>query len=155
MVTNESKRPSWDEYFMNIAEVVASRSRDPDKHVGAVIVKDNVISGVGYNGFPRNTMNKVDEELAFGLEPNTDLDKNDFTVHAEANAIINSTGDLKGATLYCTLFPCHECAKLIVQAGIKRIVFKDPWKPQKRTVQLSKYILSKCEVELVQFNKEV
>ena len=141
-----TKRQSWDETFMAMAEVIARRSKDPDKKVGAVIVKDKIVLGVGYNGFPRNDF--YDEQMIFPLtEDNENIlkNKNNFIVHAEVNAILNASMKVNGGTIYCTLFPCHECAKIIVQSGIKEVVYRDPWK-EKDTVKLAKYIFNSCGV---------
>ena len=113
---------SWDEYFMGIAELSALRSKDPSTQVGACIVdaKHKVVS-IGYNGMPRG----VDEEKipwghGEGLES-----KYLYVCHAEFNAILNTRNGeaLSGCTLYVTLFPCNECAKAIIQVGIKEVVY--------------------------------
>ena len=117
---------SWEEYFINIALLSSLRSKDPKKKVGACIVsKDNRILSVGYNGFPNNCK---DEE--FPWEKSDDLyeSKLAYVVHAEANAILNFRGDrsqLEGSSIYVTLFPCNECAKFIIQSGIKYVYFLD------------------------------
>jgi dCMP deaminase len=108
----------WDKRFMDVAEMVASWSKDPSTKVGAVIVDDNRrIVGTGYNGFPRGVL---DHAHRYNNRPL----KYEMVVHAEANAILNATQLVSGATLYCTLSPCHECAKLIIQAGIRKVVYK-------------------------------
>lgn len=114
---------SWDEYFMGVALLSAMRSKDPNTQVGACIVNDdNRIVSVGYNGFPKGCS---DEE--FPWERSAD-DQNDtkypFVVHAELNAILNSNGiGVKGSRIYVALFPCNECAKAIIQAGIKEVIY--------------------------------
>lgn len=112
---------SWDEYFMGVAMLSALRSKDPNTKVGACIVNQNKrIVGIGYNGLPHGC-----DDDEFPWERNGDfLDtKYPYVVHAEPNAILNATNDLTNATLYVTLFPCNECAKLIIQSGIKEIVY--------------------------------
>lgn len=116
---------SWDEYFMGVALLSSYRSKDPHTKVGACIVNTKKrIVGIGYNGFPYGCSDNEypwenDKELTF-------LDtKYPYVVHAEANAILNSTESLDNATLYVSLFPCNECAKLIIQSGIKHIVYMD------------------------------
>ncbi len=116
---------SWDEYFMGVALLSSYRSKDPHTKVGACIVNTKKrIVGIGYNGFPYGCSDaeypwENDKELTF-------LDtKYPYVVHAEANAILNSTESLDNATLYVSLFPCNECAKLIIQSGIKHIVYMD------------------------------
>ena len=114
---------SWDTYFMGVALLSSYRSKDPNTKVGACIVNQQKrIIGIGYNGFPYGCS---DDE--FPWERNGDyLDcKYPYVVHAEPNAILNSTTSLENAILYVTLFPCNECAKLIIQAGIKEIVYMD------------------------------
>lgn len=114
---------SWDSYFMGVAKLSSLRSKDPHTKVGACIVNQkNRIIGIGYNGFPYG----CDDSLYPWTNDKTKdpLDtKYPYVVHAEPNAILNSTSNLEGATLYVTLFPCNECAKLIIQSGIKKIVY--------------------------------
>ena len=113
---------SWDEYFMGVALLSAKRSKDPSTQVGACIVnEDKRIIAIGYNGFPRGCS---DDVFPWGKNDSNPLNnKYPYVVHAEANAILNSTTSLKNSTLYVTLFPCNECAKLLIQSGIKHIVF--------------------------------
>ena len=113
---------SWDEYFMGVARLSAMRSKDPNTQVGACIVNQKMrIIGIGYNGFPYGV---EDDSFPWITEEEEWLDsKYPYVVHAEPNAILNSTVSLDDSTLYVTLFPCHDCAKLIIQSGIKEIVF--------------------------------
>ena len=113
---------TWDEYFMGVALLSAKRSKDPSTQVGACVVnQDKRIIGIGYNGFPRGCS---DDIFPWGKgNPNELNNKYPYVVHAEANAILNSSGNIKGATVYVTLFPCNECAKLLIQSGIKHIVY--------------------------------
>jgi dCMP deaminase len=113
---------SWDEYFMGIALLSAQRSKDPSTQVGACIVNDDKkIVGVGYNGFP---MGCNDDELPWEREGAFLETKYPYVCHAELNAILNSISrDLKGCSIYVALFPCNECAKAIIQSGIKEIVY--------------------------------
>lgn len=124
---------SWDTYFMGVAKLSAMRSKDPKTQVGACIVNQQKrIIGIGYNGFPVGV-----EDDAFPWDKNDEwLDsKYPYVVHAEPNAILNATVSLEGATLYVTLFPCNECAKLIIQSGIKEVVFlKDKYHDQESFV---------------------
>lgn len=112
---------SWNEYFMAIAQVVRARSKDPNTKVGACIVKDNRILSTGYNGFPHGCN---DEEYPW-TKDSEDVTKNKYfyVTHAELNAILNARQSIEGATLYVTLFPCNECAKAIIQSGIKHIYY--------------------------------
>lgn len=113
---------SWDEYFMGVALLSAKRSKDPNTQVGACVVnEDKRIIGIGYNGFPTGCS---DEEFPWGKTDSNRLNtKYPYVVHAEPNAILNCTSNIKGATLYVTLFPCNECTKLIIQSGIRHIVY--------------------------------
>jgi dCMP deaminase len=115
---------SWDECLMQIAHVIAERSKDPNTQNGAVIVDgSHVIIGLGYNGFPRGVDN---ETLPWEREGEKLSDKKyAYVVHAEENAIYNANAETKGGTIYCTLFPCNECAKTIIQTGIKEVVFEN------------------------------
>ena len=113
---------TWDEYFMGIAVLSSLRSKDPNTQVGACIVSpDKKIIGVGYNGFPTGCS---DDELPWEREGEWINTKYPYVCHAELNAILNSSlPSLKGATLYVALFPCNECAKAIIQVGIKKVVY--------------------------------
>lgn len=111
---------SWDEYFMGVAMLAAKRSKDPSTQVGACIVSsENIILSTGYNGFPKGCS---DDEFPWNRDG--DDTKYPFVVHAELNAILNSHGkSLRGAKLYVALFPCNECAKAIIQAGIGEVIY--------------------------------
>ena len=111
---------SWDEYFMGIAMLSSMRSKDPNTQVGACIVSpEHKILSMGYNGFPNGCS---DDEFTWAREG--DDNKYFYSTHSELNAILNYRGgSLEGATIYVTLFPCNECAKAIIQSGIKEIVY--------------------------------
>lgn len=113
---------SWDEYFMGVAVLSSMRSKDPNTQVGACIVSpEKKIIGVGYNGFP---IGCSDDELPWDRDGDWIETKYPYVCHAELNAILNSSlPSLKGATLYVALFPCNECAKAIIQVGIKKVVY--------------------------------
>ncbi len=113
---------SWDECFMRIAQVIAQRSKDPSTQAGAVLVTpDNIVVGLGYNGWPRGI--NVDK-LPWEREGKLSETKYAYVVHGEENAIYNANGSTKDCIMYCTLFPCNECAKTIIQNGIKEVVFE-------------------------------
>jgi dCMP deaminase len=113
---------SWDAYFMGVAKLSAMRSKDPATQVGACIVNtDKRIVGIGYNGLP---MGCQDDVFPWSNEGEIAETKYPYVVHAEANAILNATTKLKDATIYVTLFPCHECVKLIIQSGIREIIYE-------------------------------
>lgn len=114
---------SWDEYFMGIALLSGMRSKDPSTQVGCCIVsQDNKILSMGYNGLPRGCS---DDEFPWRRESDSPLDnKYLYTTHSELNAILNYRGgSLEGAKLYVSLFPCNECAKAIIQSGIKEVIY--------------------------------
>ena len=121
-VEKRSNAINWDDYFMGISLLSAKRSKDPSTQVGACIVNENRrIIGIGYNGFPQGC---PDEEFPWAREGTFLETKYAYVVHAEMNSILNSMGkDLRNSTLYVAMFPCNECAKAIIQTGIKRIVF--------------------------------
>ncbi len=139
---------SWDEYFMGVAQLSAMRSKDPNTQVGACIVNQkNRIVGIGYNGFP---MGIDDETYPWESEGEFLNTKYPYVVHAEPNAILNSTVALDHATLYVTLFPCHECAKLIIQSGIREIVFVENKYQEEMSVKASMRMLEDAGVRLRQ-----
>ena len=114
---------SWDQYFMGIALMSAHRSKDPSTQVGACIVdQHNKILSIGYNGMPRGCN---DDEMPWEREGEMLDTKYAYVCHAELNAILNyGGGSLEGAKVYVTLFPCNECAKAIIQCGIKEVIYK-------------------------------
>jgi dCMP deaminase len=113
---------SWDEYFMGVALLSAKRSKDPNTQVGACIVNPkNKIVGVGYNGFPTGCS---DDEFPWNREGDFLDTKYPYICHAELNAVINKiSADLYDCRLYVALFPCNECAKVIIQAGITEVIY--------------------------------
>jgi len=122
--THRTDSISWDDYFLAMAFLTAKRSKDPNTQVGAVIVHPETkrILALGYNGFPRGCDDNI---LPWARHGESELHKKYLYVcHAEVNAVLNKgSTDVKGATLYVALFPCNECAKTIIQAGIKEVVF--------------------------------
>ncbi len=115
---------SWDEYFMAIAKLSAMRSKDPNTQVGACIVSDdNRILSIGYNGAPNGFS---DERFPWARDGKNLETKYPYVCHAEMNAILNYRGskkDLEHAKIYVDLFPCNECAKIIIQSGIKEVIY--------------------------------
>ena len=111
---------SWDEYFMGIAKLSAMRSKDPNTQVGCCIVgEDDRIISLGYNGFPNGCS---DDEFPWTREGEDN--KYFYTTHSELNAILNAKGsNLEGSRLYVSLFPCNECAKAIIQSGIREVIY--------------------------------
>ncbi len=140
---------SWDEYFMGVALLASKRSKDPNTQVGACIVDDNnIIISTGYNGFPFGCS---DDDYSWARD-GADT-KYQYVVHAELNAILNANGkSLKGAKLYVDLFPCNECAKAIIQSGIREIVYLyDKYADTPQTIA-SKKMLTSAGVKLTQFS---
>lgn len=144
---------SWDEYFMGVALLSAQRSKDNSTQVGACIVNnEKKIVSVGYNGMPTGCL---DDEMPWERTGESVLDtKYPFVCHAELNAILNSSiHGVNGATLYVTLFPCNECAKAIIQCGIKKVVYLDNKYADTDEVRASAMMLEKCGVEVVAYEK--
>ena len=138
---------SWDEYFMGVAYMASMRSKDPNTQVGACIVsQDNKILSMGYNGFP---IGCSDDDFPWARE-GEELDrKYVYTVHSELNAILNYRGgSLEGAKMYVTLFPCNECAKAIIQSGIRELIYDQDKYADTVSVVASKRMLRTAGVSL-------
>lgn len=145
---------SWNEYFMGIAELSAKRSKDPKTQVGACIInpKNNNILSIGYNGLPRGM---DDDNITWEDTDNFLENKHTYVVHAEANAILNSAGrDITGGIMYITMFPCNECAKLIVQSGLTSLVYKDDKFLYKDKGAAALHIFEKAGVNVVRYKEE-
>ncbi len=143
---------SWDAYFMGIALLSAQRSKDPGTQVGACIVgKDNKILSVGYNGMPTGC---ADTAMPWAREGEPMDTKYLFVCHAELNAILNYSGtDLQGSTVYTTLFPCNECAKALIQSGVKRVVYLSDKYSESDSVRASKMMFKMTGVEFCAYEK--
>ena len=141
---------SWDEYFMGVATLSGMRSKDPNTQVGACIVSpDHKILSMGYNGFP---IGCSDDEFPWEREGDPLENKYFYTTHSELNAILNYRGgSLDGATMYVTLFPCNECAKAIIQSGIRRLVYDSDKYDGTPAVTASKRMLRAAGVDLEQY----
>ena len=139
---------SWDEYFMGLAHLSAMRSKDPSTQVGAVIVSgEHRVVSIGYNGFPNGCS---DDEFPWDREGDFGATKYPYVVHAELNAILNSKNDLRGCSIYVSLFPCNECAKALIQSGISRIVYESDKYADTDATIASKRMLRAAGVELYQ-----
>jgi dCMP deaminase len=113
----------WGETFIQMCRVIAHRSKDPSTQTGACIVSGkNIIISFGYNGFPRGC---DDDDLPWARKGDFADTKYPYVVHAEENAALNASQNTEGAKMYCNLFPCNECAKVIIQKGLKEIIFED------------------------------
>ena len=139
---------SWDEYFMGVAMLSAKRSKDPNTQVGACIVSaNNRILSMGYNGFPNGI---PDAEFPWNREGEDN--KYFYSTHSELNAILNYRGgSLEGSKLYVTLFPCNECAKAIIQSGIRTLVYADDKYADTPGVMASKRMLRRAGVEFYRY----
>jgi dCMP deaminase len=138
---------SWDDYFMGVALLSAQRSKDPNTQVGACIVnRQKKIVGVGYNGFPTGCS---DELLPWNRAGSFLKTKYPFICHAELNAILNSIlRDLNSCTIYVALFPCNECAKAIIQTGIKEVVYLSDKYKDTNAARASKIMFDQAGVTL-------
>ena len=144
---------SWETYFMGIAHLSALRSKDPNTQVGAVIVdQEHKVVSIGYNGFPKGCS---DDEYPWENEGSSLETKYVYVVHAELNAILNSPRSVKGCSIYVSLFPCHECAKAIIQSGILEIVYESDKYASSESVLASKRMLESARVKMVQLTKKV
>lgn len=146
---------NWDQYFMGIAKLSAMRSKDPSTQVGACIVgNDKRILSIGYNGTP----NGYEDDLFPWDREGKPLDtKYLYVCHAEMNAILNYRGnrkELENATVYVDLFPCNECAKIIIQSGIKEIIYlSDKYKDSENNIA-SRKLFDECGVKYSKIDLE-
>ena len=141
---------NWDEYFMGIAMLAARRSKDPNTQVGACIVSDdNIIISTGYNGMPKGCS---DDEFPWDRKgENEAATKYPYVVHAELNAILNASGrDLRGSRIYVALFPCNECAKAIIQSGVKEVYYLSDKYADSMATLASKRMLMSAGVKFTQ-----
>ena len=147
----EDERPSWNQYFASITRMVATRSTCLRRHVGAVLVKEKRILSTGYNGAPAGLKHCIEvgclrEEASIPSGTRHELCR---ALHAEQNAIVQAAYhgiSIAGATLYCTNKPCVICAKMLINAGIKRIFFDDGYDDD-----LSDAILDEAKIEIMRF----
>ena len=143
-------RVTWDEYFMTIALLSAKRSKDPSTQVGACIVdNENKVVSIGYNGMPRHC-----DDTKLTWEKGEDLNnKYLYVCHAEFNAILNTRdgSHLNGCKIYVTLFPCNECAKAIIQTGIKKVVYLSDKYQDQLSTRASKRLFEVAGVEVEQY----
>lgn len=143
---------SWDEYFMGVAHLSGMRSKDPNTQVGACIVsEDNKILSMGYNGLPRGCS---DDEFPWEREGEEMDTKYAFVTHSELNAILNYRGgSLEGTKLYVSLFPCNECAKAIIQAGIRSVVYDSDKYQNTPANRASKRMFDAAGVRYIPYNR--
>ncbi len=143
---------NWDEYFMGVAHLSGMRSKDPNTQVGACIVSNrNKILSMGYNGFPSGCS---DEEFPWAREGEELETKYPFVTHSELNAILNYRGgSLEGTKLYVSLFPCNECAKAIIQAGIRTVVYDSDKYAGTPSNVASKKMFDAAGVEYIKYSR--
>lgn len=143
---------NWDEYFMGIAQLSGMRSKDPNTQVGACIVSmDNKILSMGYNGFP---MGCSDDDFPWDREGESLETKYPYVTHGELNAILNYRGgSLEGTKLYVSLFPCNECTKAIIQAGIKKVVYDSDKYALSPSTQASKKMMEAAGIVYEQYHR--
>ena len=149
---------SWEEFFMGSAILVSARSKDPNNQVGACIVNnDKKVLSLGYNGLTRNMDDDTFDWKSTGEQTGIiENIKDYYVVHAERNAILNFRGNMKeleGSTLYVTWFPCNECAKEIIQVGIKKVVYLRMYS-KKELVNISMKMFKQAGIEVVPYNEE-
>ena len=152
-MSKRSNYISWDEYFMGIALLSGERSKDPNSQVGACIVSpDNKILSIGYNGFP---IGCSDDEIPWDREGDFVDTKYPYVCHSELNAVLNYTGStLKQSRIYVTLFPCNECAKAIIQSGIKEVIYMSDKYKDTDSVKVSKKMLDMAGVKYTQYKSK-
>ncbi len=145
---------SWDEYFMAIALLSAQRSKDPNTQVGACVANSqNKIVGVGYNGFPRGCS---DDDLPWQRDGDYLDTKYPYVCHAELNAVLNTISyDLRDCRIYVALFPCNECTKVIIQSGIREIVYLSDKYRDTDSVMAAKIMLEKSNTFFRRFKPEL
>lgn len=142
-------RISWDECFMKIAHVISDRSQDPSTQAGAVVVnKDNVVVGVGYNGWPRGI---AGEDLPWDRDGDFEHTKYAYVCHAEENAVYNANNSTEDCKIYCTLFPCNECAKTIIQNKIIEVIYESDKYAEVPEFKASRKMLGLAGVKLRQY----
>ena len=148
---------AWKDFFMNVAILSSERSKDPSSQVGACVVSsDNIIIGTGYNGLPRGLDDDTFNWSRESTNPYTET-KYPYVCHAEMNAICNchQLSNLQGSILYTTLFPCNECAKIIIQKGIKKVIYLEHKYPDVDSFIVSKKMLETCGVEMEIYEGEI
>ena len=144
---------SWDEYFMSMAILSSKRSKDPNTKVGACIVSmDKKVLSVGYNGMP---IGIDDKKIPWGREGEELDTKYPYVCHAELNAILNSDRNLHNSRIYVTLFPCNECAKALIQAGIKEVVYLDDKYRDTNSGIASRRLLDMAGVKIIKYEGRI
>jgi len=153
METPNTNFISWDECFMRLAHLIALRSKDPSTQNGAAIVdQKNVVVGLGYNGWPRG----IEVNALPWARQGSFLDtKYAYVCHAEENAIYNANAKTDGCKIYCTLFPCNECAKTIIQTGIKEVIFDSDKYHDEPITQAARKLFNLAGVKYRQYHPKI
>lgn len=147
------KAISWDECFMRMAHVISYRSKDPSTQAGAVVVnQNNVVVGVGYNGFPRGISNSA---LPWEKQGDLDNTKYAYICHAEENAIYNANNSTRGCKIYCVLFPCNECTKTIIQNGITEVIYESDKYKDTPAVRASKKMIKLAKIKMRHYKSSI
>lgn len=155
MNTNNNERPSWDEYFINMAHLVSTRSNCVSRKVGAVITLDNQVISTGYNGAPKGLYHCIDKGGCLRKIKNIESGTRQEicrAVHAEQNAIISAAikgVSIKGSTIYINTYPCSICTRMLINAEIKRIVYDSDYSDE-----LSKEMLEESKIEVIKYEKK-
>ncbi|MNI50644.1 tRNA-specific adenosine deaminase [compost metagenome] len=140
---------TWDEYFMAIAQIVSERSKDPNTRVGSCVINSkNRIVATGYNGMPNNVS---DDDISWNRDGELLETKYPYVCHAELNAVLNSTVSLEDCKMYVTLFPCNECAKAIIQSGIKELVYLEDKYPDTDGIKASKKMFDLAGIKYTKY----
>lgn len=147
------RRINWDEFFIGVALLASKRSYEKETKVGACIVnEDNKIIATGYNGMPRGIENSI---MSWEREGDWLETKYPYIVHAEMNAILNTTSNnLKNSKIYTTLYPCNDCAKAIIQSGIKTVYYLENKHPENQIYIAAKRLFEICKIKVIKLNKE-
>jgi dCMP deaminase len=146
------KAISWDECFMRIAHVIAERSKDPSTQAGAVIVDEkNVVVGLGYNGFPRGIDSN---DLPWTKEGEFEETKYPYICHSEENAVYNANNSTDNCKIYCTLFPCNECVKTIIQNGIKEVIYESDKHAERPEYKAARKMLKMVKIPVRQYKRK-
>lgn len=140
---------SWEKYFVSLVKVNASKSKDPNTKVGAIIVNnDNKVISMGYNCMPLDH-----DQFPWDREAAKQIDtKYPYVIHAEINAILNASESTKGSSIYVSLFPCSYCAKTLVQAGVKKIFYIDDKYHNTEDAEIARKIFKDLKIETIQIN---
>lgn len=149
IITEARNRISWDECFMQMAYIIADRSQDPSTQAGAIVVNEkNILVGAGYNGWPRGIKS---EDLPWERVGDFENTKYAYVCHAEENAVYNSNSKTEGCKIYCTLLPCNECAKTIIQNGIKEVIYESDKYADTPGTRASKRMFKLAKVSIRQY----